>query len=197
MTFLISHLLLKLENSGFALLDNHIILHLIFTEYRYITVTESVAQRILFIFNSYCATLSYKGATMSRLALYFLGPPLVNLDGASVEINRRKVLSLLIYLAVTAQRHSRDELAELLERYPDRFVAGAASLPMNDVDAALIEAERAINELHLNGVQIYSSINGKPLDRPEYIPLYEMMADFDLPILIFPSFVVCFISRKV
>jgi predicted ATPase len=51
---------------------------------------------------------------MSRLALYFLGSPLVYLDGASVEIDRRKVLALLIYLAVTAQRHSRDELAEML-----------------------------------------------------------------------------------
>jgi DNA-binding SARP family transcriptional activator len=66
-----------------------------------------------------------KGATMSRLALYFLGPPLVYLDGASVEINRRKVLSLLIYLAVTAQRHSRDELAELLYGRHDREHARA------------------------------------------------------------------------
>ena len=62
---------------------------------------------------------------MSRLALYFLGPPLVYLDGASVEIDRRKVLSLLIYLAVTAQRHSRDELAELLYGRHDREHARA------------------------------------------------------------------------
>jgi predicted ATPase/DNA-binding SARP family transcriptional activator len=57
---------------------------------------------------------------MSQLALYFLGSPRIYLDGAAVEIKRRKVLSLLIYLAITAQRHSRDELAELLYGKKDR-----------------------------------------------------------------------------
>jgi DNA-binding SARP family transcriptional activator len=66
-----------------------------------------------------------KGATMSRLALYFLGPPLVLLDGESVDISRRKVLSLLIYLAVTAKRHSRDELAEWFYGKYDREHARA------------------------------------------------------------------------
>jgi predicted ATPase/DNA-binding SARP family transcriptional activator len=62
---------------------------------------------------------------MFRLALYFLGPPRVYLDGSIVEIRRRKVLALLSYLAVTAQRHSRDELAELLFSEQDREHARA------------------------------------------------------------------------
>ncbi len=62
---------------------------------------------------------------MSRLALYFLGPLRVYLDGSIVEIGRRKVLALLSYLAVTAQRHSRDELAELLFSEQDREHARA------------------------------------------------------------------------
>lgn len=62
---------------------------------------------------------------MSLLDLYFLGSPRVYLDGAIVEINRRKVLALLAYLAVTAQRHSRDELAELLYGKQDREHARA------------------------------------------------------------------------
>ena len=37
-----------------------------------------------------------------------------------------------------------DELAELVIKYPDRFFGAVACLPMNDVDAALEEAERAI-----------------------------------------------------
>jgi predicted ATPase/DNA-binding SARP family transcriptional activator len=57
---------------------------------------------------------------MSRLALYFLGPPRIYLDGSAVKIGRRKVLALLAYLAVTSQRHSRDELAELLFGERDR-----------------------------------------------------------------------------
>ena len=53
---------------------------------------------------------------MSRLALSFLGPSLVLLDGKPVELKRRKPLALLAYLAVTAQTRSRDALTELL--YP-------------------------------------------------------------------------------
>lgn len=51
---------------------------------------------------------------MPLLALHFLGSPRVVLDGETIELDRRKVLALLAYLAVTARRHSRDELAELL-----------------------------------------------------------------------------------
>jgi aminocarboxymuconate-semialdehyde decarboxylase len=89
--------------------------------------------------------------------------------------------------AVDLARISNDGMAELLNKYPDRFAAAAASLPMTNVDAALLEAERAIKDLHFKGVQLYSSINGKPLDRPEFMPFFEMMAEFDLPIWIHPA----------
>ncbi len=92
---------------------------------RYATVTKSVTWRSLFIFFPISVILFTKGAIMSRLDLYFLGSPRVYLDRATVEINRRKVLALLAYLAVTAQRHSRDELAELLYGKQDREHAQA------------------------------------------------------------------------
>jgi predicted ATPase/DNA-binding SARP family transcriptional activator len=57
---------------------------------------------------------------MSRLALYFLGPPRVYLDGSLVRIGRRKELALLAYLALESEYHSRDELAELLFGEQDR-----------------------------------------------------------------------------
>jgi DNA-binding SARP family transcriptional activator len=50
---------------------------------------------------------------MSPLALHFLGPPRLERDGEPIEIRRRKVLSLLIYLAVTGHSHSRDAMATL------------------------------------------------------------------------------------
>jgi predicted ATPase/DNA-binding SARP family transcriptional activator len=53
---------------------------------------------------------------MSRLALYLLGPPRLELDGEPVQISRRKVVALLAYLAVTGTPHSRDALATLLWR---------------------------------------------------------------------------------
>ena len=48
------------------------------------------------------------------------------------------------------------------------------------------EADRAIKDLKFRGIYIYSNINGKPLDLPEFLPLYEKMSTYDLPILIHP-----------
>ena len=62
---------------------------------------------------------------MSLLVLHFLGSPRVRIDGVAVQIERRKALALLAYLAVTAQRHSRDELSELLYGRQDRKRARA------------------------------------------------------------------------
>ncbi|MCP4518235.1 MAG: hypothetical protein GY824_23770, partial [Delftia sp.] len=50
---------------------------------------------------------------MSELALHFLGPPRVELDGAAITVDRRKALALLAYLALTGRAHSRDALATL------------------------------------------------------------------------------------
>jgi predicted TIM-barrel fold metal-dependent hydrolase len=88
--------------------------------------------------------------------------------------------------AVELARLANDETAELVVKYPDRFVAAIATLPMNDIDAALREAERAIEELDCRGILIYSNVKGKPLDSPELLPLYEKMAGYDLPIYIHP-----------
>lgn len=83
-------------------------------------------------------------------------------------------------------RAGNDELAELVACYPDRFVAGVACLPMGDVSAAMQEADRAINQLGLKGVQVYSNINGRPLDDPEFEPLFAQMAEYDAPVWIHP-----------
>ncbi len=88
--------------------------------------------------------------------------------------------------AVDAARIANDEMAELVSRYPDRFVAAVAGLPLNDADAAVRELERAIKDLNFRGIQMFSSINSKPLDRPEFLGIYEKMAQYDLPILIHP-----------
>jgi len=81
---------------------------------------------------------------------------------------------------------ANEEMAEMVEKHPKFFAGAIACLPMNDVDAALKEADRAIRDLHFRGVQISSSVNGKPLDRPEFMGLYEKMAGYDLPIWIHP-----------
>ena len=51
---------------------------------------------------------------MSRLKLYFLGPPLIEKDDVPVEAGRKKVISLLAYLSVAGGSHNRDTLATIL-----------------------------------------------------------------------------------
>lgn len=48
---------------------------------------------------------------MAALKIFLLGPPRVELNDMPVEIQRRKALALLVYLAVSGQAHSRDSLA--------------------------------------------------------------------------------------
>jgi predicted TIM-barrel fold metal-dependent hydrolase len=43
-------------------------------------------------------------------------------------------------------------MAELVHRYPDRFVGFAASLPMEDAEASVAELKRAVAELGALGV---------------------------------------------
>lgn len=84
-------------------------------------------------------------------------------------------------------RIANDELAELVAKHPDRFAAFAAALPMNNPDACLAEVDRAVRDLGARGVQIYSNVNGRPLDDPEFRPLFERMAAYDLPIWLHPA----------
>ena len=88
--------------------------------------------------------------------------------------------------ALDLAKQVNDEMAELVLKYPDRFAAAVACLPMNNMDAALKEVDRAINDLKFRGVLINTPINDKPLDSPEFIPLYEKMSQYNLPIWIHP-----------
>ena len=89
--------------------------------------------------------------------------------------------------AADLSRIANDEMAELVVKYPDRFVSAVACLPMNDMNAALNEVDRAIKDLHFKGVQLFTPVNDKPLDSAEFLPLYEKMCQYDLPIWIHPQ----------
>jgi predicted TIM-barrel fold metal-dependent hydrolase len=89
--------------------------------------------------------------------------------------------------AAEMARICNDEMAEMIAKHPKKFTAAVANLPFNDMDATLKEAERAIRQLGFKGVQIYTSINGRPLGSEDLMPLYEMMSGYDLPIWIHPN----------
>jgi aminocarboxymuconate-semialdehyde decarboxylase len=84
-------------------------------------------------------------------------------------------------------RIANDGMAELVSRYPERFAGFVASLPMNDADASVREAQRAIDKLNALGVQVFTNINGRPLYTKETLPLFDLMARYDLPVWMHPA----------
>jgi predicted TIM-barrel fold metal-dependent hydrolase len=85
-------------------------------------------------------------------------------------------------------RLANDGMAEIVQQHPDLFPAFVASLPMNNVAASLEEMDRAIGKLGAKGIQIFTNVNGRPLDEPEFFPIFERMAKkYDLPIWVHPA----------
>jgi aminocarboxymuconate-semialdehyde decarboxylase len=88
--------------------------------------------------------------------------------------------------AIDLAQVANDGMAELVGKYPDRFPAFVASLPLADPDAAVNELHRAVDQLNARGFQIFSNIVGRPISAPEFLPLFEAMAAYDLPIWLHP-----------
>ncbi len=84
-------------------------------------------------------------------------------------------------------RVANDAMAELVEAHPERFPAFVAALAMHDMDAAMDELHRAIRDLGAGGVQIFTNIAGEPLDLAKFQPLFDAMAEYDLPIWMHPA----------
>lgn len=82
---------------------------------------------------------------------------------------------------------ANDEVAEAVAKYPEKFITGVAFLPLNNIEASLREIDRAVTDLKLRGIQIGTDVDGKPLDLPEYMPIWAKMEQYNLPIFIHPS----------
>ncbi len=83
-------------------------------------------------------------------------------------------------------RLGNDGMADYVARYPDRFPGFIASLPLNNMDATMVELRRCMEDLNAVGVQIFSNMNGKGIDGPEFYPIFEAMAGYGRPIFLHP-----------
>ena len=88
--------------------------------------------------------------------------------------------------SIELARIANDAMAELVANYPDRFPAAVACIPQDNVDEALKEIDRAINDLRMRGVQITTPLNDRPIDSKEYWPIFEKLEKYNLPIWIHP-----------
>jgi aminocarboxymuconate-semialdehyde decarboxylase len=88
--------------------------------------------------------------------------------------------------AAKACKASNDSIQKVIEKYPDKFT-GFAVISLLDVESALEELERAIKDLGLKGVALATNQNGVGLDSPTYIPFYDRVAKYDVPIFLHPT----------
>ena len=79
-----------------------------------------------------------------------------------------------------------DGFAELCAKEKDHFPGWVAQISLDAPDAGVAEAERAI-KMGALGVQIYTNVAGKPLDRPQYLPFWKKMNELGKPIWLHPA----------
>jgi predicted TIM-barrel fold metal-dependent hydrolase len=84
-------------------------------------------------------------------------------------------------------RIANDGMAEICARYPDRFPGWVASIALNNVPSCVEETKRTIEGMGARGIQIFTNVNGRPLDEPEFAPIFEQMHAYDLPIWLHPT----------
>lgn len=92
--------------------------------------------------------------------------------------------------AVERARDANDTLAAAVARHPDRF-GGFAAVPLQDIDAAIEELNRAIGGLGFHGVTVNSWTNLPDgsvgyLDQPHFEPFWSALADLGVPFYLHP-----------
>ena len=69
-------------------------------------------------------------------------------------------------------RDVNDEIAAMTRQWPQRF-AGLATLPVQDVGAAVDELDRAVHVLGLKGAELDTVVHGHTWDEPHFLPLFK------------------------
>jgi aminocarboxymuconate-semialdehyde decarboxylase len=137
--------------------------------------------------------LSYRGFTVvwSREDMFDIDHRLREMDRKRIDLRVLSLSTPSVYpfhgakqIAVT--RASNDALARVCKLHPDRFI-GLASLPLDNVEAALAELERAL-ALGLKGAAIGSNIDGVALNDARFEPLWARLDALRLPVFEHPMF---------
>ena len=88
-------------------------------------------------------------------------------------------------------RMLNDFIAAQTRDHPDRFV-GLCELPLNHEIEAKAELERAIQELDLRGVLLYSNLDGHHPDEPAFEWLFAHAEAMHIPIYLHPAYPVTY-----
>jgi aminocarboxymuconate-semialdehyde decarboxylase len=130
--------------------------------------------------------------TWYREEFFDIGLELRKMDAQSVDMRVLSLSTPNVYdwhgdrqLAIT--RLMNDALADIVKAHPDRF-AGVGSLPLDNVEASIVELERIIGELGLHGLVIGSNIDGVQMNDRRFEPLWAKIDELRLPVFEHPMF---------
>jgi aminocarboxymuconate-semialdehyde decarboxylase len=86
---------------------------------------------------------------------------------------------------IELSRAQNDTLADFVRRHPDRLV-GAATVPLQDVQAACEELDRTVGQYGFRGVQIGTHVNDLELGDPIFTDFWQLAEDRDLLVSLHP-----------
>jgi aminocarboxymuconate-semialdehyde decarboxylase len=119
---------------------------------------------------------------------------LADMDARGLDLSVMSLSPTLFFYWIGAAdgvgfaRYANDALAETLRRSDGRL-AGVATLPMQDPDAAAEELRRAVEELSLRGAHIGTSVEGEHLDEARFAPVLEAADSLGVPLIVHPYYV--------
>jgi len=124
-------------------------------------------------------------------AMYNLERRINDMEACGVDV---QVLSLgppgvdffQLETAIRISREYNSELSMITDRYREKFL-GFAAVPLIDPEIAVEEAERAICDLSLRGITVYSNIAGRSLIGSSYWGLFELAERYDVPVFLHPT----------
>jgi aminocarboxymuconate-semialdehyde decarboxylase len=79
-----------------------------------------------------------------------------------------------------------DNLARAVACCPGRFI-GFGTIGFGDVERSIDEADRCIDELGFKGFQVFSNVDGQPLDSPRVLPVIAHVGRRGVPIHLHPA----------
>jgi aminocarboxymuconate-semialdehyde decarboxylase len=108
-----------------------------------------------------------------------------DLDAAGIDVACASIAPPLSHLdcdpqiALGVSRAINDAYAEIAEQYDGR-IQPMANVPLQDVDLALQELQRVVDDYGFKGVQVGSNIDGKNLGDESLFPFWERVRELDL-----------------
>jgi aminocarboxymuconate-semialdehyde decarboxylase len=86
---------------------------------------------------------------------------------------------------LTLSKFLNNHIAKVVRDEPNQFI-GLGTIPMQDVDLAIEEMDRIVNELKFPGIEIGSNVNGKNLSEEKFHPIFEHAEKIGCSIFVHP-----------